>query len=83
IDHPPDLSHRTELGEGDIFVHRYGVFLNNGGEHQDMWVCVAEHGRIHWKGVKVGYKRADGRVLTLTESRKLPSWLDRDWYLKR
>lgn len=81
---PPDLSRRHELSEGDVFVHRYGTHLNNGGERQDMWIWASERGgNLHWKLVKQGYKRADGRVLALTEGRKLPSWLDREWYLKR
>ncbi|PIL31021.1 hypothetical protein GSI_05715 [Ganoderma sinense ZZ0214-1] len=81
---PPDLSRRRELCEGDIFVHRYGAYLNNGGEHQDLWMWALERGtNLHWKSVRQGYKRGDGRVLALTEGRKLPSWLDREWYLKR
>ena len=69
--------------EGDIFVHRHGTFLNNGGEHQDLWIWTSEGGALHWKSIRQGFQRADGRVLALTESRKQPSWLDRDWYRKR
>ncbi|KAI0710499.1 hypothetical protein C8Q76DRAFT_798058 [Earliella scabrosa] len=78
IRHPPDLSHRPELAENDLFLHRFKGQLQ-------MWVWVAEDGREYrWKKVQVGYKRpSDGRVLTLTEVHKKPSWLEPGWYKKR
>lgn len=78
IRQPPNLSDRPELAENDIFMHRHDGRLQ-------MWVWVADDGREYrWKRVQVGYRRpSDGRVLTLTEVHKKPSWLEPQWYKKR
>lgn len=73
---PLDLSHRKELQVGDIFLHRSPRKLQ-------LWLWLAEGGGLPvWKPVHVGYRRTDGRTLTLTEVHQKPSWLDPDWFAK-
>ena len=85
ISHPPDISHRRELKEGDLFLHRHGdLTAHRYGEKIHMWLWAAEDGGpLRWVRVRVGYMRDDGRRLSLTEVKKWPSWLEPEWYLTR
>ncbi|EIW57905.1 uncharacterized protein TRAVEDRAFT_48927 [Trametes versicolor FP-101664 SS1] len=75
---PPDLSESNDVLElGDVYVHR-------APGHEQLWVRIpAEGSDGGWKPVTQGHIRGDGRVLTLMEGRKLPSWLERSWFMKR
>ncbi|KAI0364223.1 hypothetical protein BV20DRAFT_916682, partial [Pilatotrama ljubarskyi] len=74
---PPDLSGRPDLVSGDLFVHRVG-------QRAQIWLYEQTNGgSLRWRLITVGYERQDGRVFSFTEKRNLPSWLERDWFLKR
>ncbi|KAI1782420.1 hypothetical protein LXA43DRAFT_868907, partial [Ganoderma leucocontextum] len=78
LEAPPDLSHDPELSLGDLFYYA----MQDGSFQLWLW-CIGSNGQPWWKQVYVGYQREDGKVLCLTEKRKLPSWLERSWFMKR
>ncbi len=78
IAHPPDLSHRPELDENDLFIHTY-----SNQKHQ-IWVWLtAKDCPSRWKLVDIGFKRlSDGRMLWISPVRAYPGWLIPSWYKK-
>ena len=74
---PPDLTARPDLEDGDLFFHQ----LPNG---RQMWIWKADStGTMHWKAVKEGHTRADGRRLSIQPMRSQPSWISEIWYIKK
>ncbi|CDO77462.1 hypothetical protein BN946_scf184881.g5 [Trametes cinnabarina] len=77
LDTPPDITHYPELTLGDVFLHR-------SANKNQLWVWDKVHGTNQWRSVYLGWQRpVDGRKLSLTEGRKVPSWLESDWFHKR
>ena len=60
---------------GDIFYHIHP----NGYQ---LWLWQIDNGYARWKAVTTGVKRGDGRVLSLTERQRNPTWVSETWYLK-
>ncbi|KAI0364516.1 hypothetical protein BV20DRAFT_1039370 [Pilatotrama ljubarskyi] len=80
IPSPPPFVGQEDVQVGDIFYYRN----TENWKHSQLWIwCVDPAQGAHWKRVKVGYRREDGRRLTLTEKRRIPSWVGEHWYTRR
>ncbi|KAI0363521.1 hypothetical protein BV20DRAFT_1057962 [Pilatotrama ljubarskyi] len=80
IPSPPPFVGQEDVQVGDIFYYRN----TEDWKQSQMWIwCVDPAQGAHWKRVKVGYRREDGRRLTLTEKRRIPSWVGEHWYTRR
>lgn len=66
---PVDLSACPDLREGDLFYNR----VQDG--RYALWLWEGKGGKAIWKPVLPQYKRQDGKILTLTQKRKNPSWV--------
>ena len=75
--HPPDFSSRKDVQSDDIFIHK-------GKDTYQMWIWEkANGGPADWKRVWIGYIRpSDGKALSVTPTRKEPSWVSEKWGLK-
>ncbi|KAL7284233.1 hypothetical protein ACG7TL_001515 [Trametes sanguinea] len=80
IAHPPVLTSEDGLEIGDVF-HVLNV-LN--WKHSQLWIWdLGDEAVPFWKPIKLGYRRQDGRRLTLTEKRRNPSWVADNWFTRR
>lgn len=80
IDSPPLLHRTCRLEVGDLFLHRspgsVQIWLRMGDEEDDE--------EDEWEEIEEGYERSvDGRRLTLTPTRQMPSWVGGDWGSRR
>lgn len=58
---------------GDIFRH---VNTESHPPTFQLWLRVlGDDGDEIWEEIKIGYQRADGKVLNLTEQKHEPSWV--------
>lgn len=78
IRQPVDLSARSDLQEGDLFLHR-----STGKLQIWLWIKDSSGEGMQWKRVHVGFVRDDGRRLSITERTQLPSWLESGWFTRR
>ncbi|KAI0822492.1 hypothetical protein BC628DRAFT_1421693 [Trametes gibbosa] len=66
---PPDVSAFSKIHRGDIYYHRAPT-------GPQLWLLVrdATAGPLRWKAVALGYRREDGRKLSLTKGNLDPTW---------
>lgn len=81
VDSPPDFTPDEDVQLGDVFYYRYKG--NSAKSRLWIWRFDAVQGVRNWKRVKIGQRREDGRRLTLSESRKNPSWVSKAWFARR
>lgn len=76
LDAPPNFSKSPKLLVGHIFYHCTPT-------QYQLWLWTMDPSGVKsWKPVHHGFIRADGRVLTVTESLKVPSWVKASTYAK-
>ncbi|KAI0083221.1 hypothetical protein BDY19DRAFT_998747 [Irpex rosettiformis] len=77
IAHPPDFSSRGDVELEDVFIHKVK-------DTYQLWIWEKDStGQVVWKRVWLGYPRpSDGRKLTVTPTRKEPSWVSEQWASK-
>ncbi|KAJ2987044.1 hypothetical protein NUW54_g9547 [Trametes sanguinea] len=77
---PPPFTGEEDVQIGDIFYYRN----TEDSRRSQMWIWQLDPTQgAYWKRVHVGYKREDGRRLTLTEKKRIPSWIGEKWYMRR
>ncbi|CDO75812.1 hypothetical protein BN946_scf184951.g10 [Trametes cinnabarina] len=76
IDAPPVFENEQDIKVGDVYRHLTP-------EDCQLWLRVLGDKGPCWRPVSLGYKREDGRCLTVTEKHQEPSWVVHDWSLKR
>ncbi|EIW65133.1 uncharacterized protein TRAVEDRAFT_42517 [Trametes versicolor FP-101664 SS1] len=81
VDSPPDFTPDEDVQLGDVFYYRYKG--NSAKSRLWIWCFDTVQGVRNWKRVKIGQRREDGRRLTLSESRKNPSWVSKAWFARR
>lgn len=70
ISQPPDFSACKDVRVGDIFCHCTPTVCQLW-----MWIQLADNRLLSWEPVQLGFRRPDGRKLTVTKSRRRPSWV--------
>ncbi|KAI0742715.1 hypothetical protein C8Q80DRAFT_1273330 [Daedaleopsis nitida] len=79
IRHPPDFN-QDDLQLGDLFYHRTTQKPKSG----QLWLWIDDRGiGPYWKRVEIGYRREDGRRLSLSQVRKSPSWVREEYFMRR
>ncbi|KAI8969513.1 hypothetical protein BD414DRAFT_541103 [Trametes punicea] len=80
IDHPPAFTSADKLELGDVFHHRNTLDW----KRSQLWLWEDDDdGLPHWKPIKVGCRRQDGRRLILTKKRHNPSWVAKTQYSRQ
>ncbi|KAI9069064.1 hypothetical protein FKP32DRAFT_1560438 [Trametes sanguinea] len=80
IVNPPPFVSDDDVQLGDVFYYR----RLEDSERFQMWIWSLDPiTGTYWKRVRIGYKREDGRRLTLTEKKRIPSWIGQRWYFRR
>ncbi|KAI0752995.1 hypothetical protein C8Q80DRAFT_1118244 [Daedaleopsis nitida] len=79
VQQPPNFV-QDDVEIGEILYHRNMAE----GRLSQLWIWVDDRGTgPYWKPVTVGYRRQDGRRLSLSEKRKTPSWVHADYFTRR
>ncbi len=77
VEAPFELSNHPDLVAGDLFYHRSGMKCQ-------LWIWEKEAAQsLRWRAIGWGYERkADRKVLILSEKKALPSWVQKSHFLK-
>ncbi|TFK78754.1 hypothetical protein K466DRAFT_606689 [Polyporus arcularius HHB13444] len=78
ISYPPHFVEERRF-VGDLFYHR----RTDDQKKSQLWLWVESDVGHRWMSVKIGYRRADGKYLSYTETKKNPSWIDRVYFVRR
>lgn len=73
---PPPAYELPGAERGDIFFH-------NASAESKFWILRQRDDQLVWESIPLGYRRSDGRRLSLTKTRGEPSWICDAWYKKR
>ena len=66
---PPDLTGEPKLALGDLFYYQTLTRFQ-------FWIWILDDaGRPHWKAIRYGYQRDDGRRLMITPVERKPAWV--------
>ncbi|OJT07708.1 hypothetical protein TRAPUB_1398 [Trametes pubescens] len=78
IARPPPIHPSCGLREGDLFWHK------TAGSSQ-FWLRILDEDTATeiWQPIELGYPRVDGRCLTITPTKAVPSWVGGDWGSRR
>ncbi|KAI0696209.1 hypothetical protein C8T65DRAFT_743658 [Cerioporus squamosus] len=63
---------------GDVFYRRDTL----DSRKSQLWIWVPDGRGPRWMPIYVGYRRSDGRLLSLTRKRKNPSWIRQHWFVR-